>query len=342
MKSSLIRGTLALCLCVLALGGATAVRAADDAKAPAQDIFLKGDAKCTACHDEGDSPGVLRMGQTKHGTRADGRTPTCINCHGDSDRHIKSVRAGGNTAVVPPDVVFGPKTKSTPAARNEACLNCHQQDAKRVFWSGSQHQARDVVCTSCHQMHTAHDRVRDKRTQPEVCFSCHKEQRALSNKPSHHPIPEGKMTCSNCHNPHGTAGIKLLVKDSVNSTCYTCHAEKRGPFLHSHQPVSDDCTNCHNPHGTTADYMLKTRPPFLCLGCHDPSSHPGNLPGLAANVDMSKNKAGTSLGATTPSDNINTSGVVGKTQGLACVNCHTDIHGSNNPMNSTRAMRFWR
>jgi hypothetical protein len=45
---------------------------------------------------------------------------------------------------------------------------------------------------------------------------------------------------------------------------------------------------------------------------------------------------------TTPSDNNNTSGVVGKTQGLACLNCHTDIHGSNNPMNSTRAMRFWR
>lgn len=329
-----------LLLGVLGAGGS--VWAAEDGKNAAQDLFLKGDAKCTACHDEGDSPGVLHMGKTRHGTQADGRTPSCVSCHGESDGHIRSARSGGKTSVLAPDVVFGPKTRNAASDRDGACLSCHQSDAKRIFWKGSQHQARDVVCTSCHQMHTENDKVRNKRQQPEVCFTCHKEQRALSNKPSHHPIPEGKMTCSDCHNPHGTAGVKLLVKDSTNATCYTCHAEKRGPFVHSHQPVSDDCMNCHNPHGTTADYLLKTRAPFLCLSCHDPSSHPGNVPGIASNVDMSKNKAGISLGATSPSDNINTSGVVGKTQGMSCVNCHTDIHGSNNPMNSTRALRFWR
>jgi DmsE family decaheme c-type cytochrome len=228
-------------------------------------------------------------------------------------------------------VVFGAKTKSSPESRDGACLTSHEADAKRMFWKGSQHQARDVVCTSCHEVHTAQDRVRDKRTQTEVCFTCHKEQRALAEKPSHHPVIEGKIACSSCHNPHGTAGVKLLVKDTVTQTCFTCHAEKRGPFIHSHQPVTDDCTNCHNPHGTTADAMLKVRPPFLCLSCHDPSSHPGNVPGVASRTNMG-----------TPSDNINTSGAVGKTQGLACLNCHTDIHGSNNPMNSTRAMRFWR
>lgn len=311
-------------------------------KPGSKDLFLKDDAKCTACHDEGDSPGVLHLGKTKHGTQADGRTPTCTSCHGDSENHIKSARAGGDTKFVAPDVVYGAKSKSSAEARNEACMSCHEKDAKRIFWMGSQHQARDIVCSSCHQVHAAQDKVRDKRTQPEVCYTCHKEQQAFANKPSHHPIPEGKMTCSNCHNPHGGAGHKQLVKDSVNATCYTCHAEKRGPFIHSHQPVTDDCTNCHNPHGTTADAMLKTRPPFLCLGCHDPSSHPGNVPGIAGRVDMSRNANGTVLSATTPRDNNNTSGVVGKTQGLSCLNCHTDIHGSNNPMNSTRALRFWR
>jgi len=55
-----------------------------------------------------------------------------------------------------------------------------------------------------HQVHTQHDKVRDKQTQPEVCFACHKEQRAQVNRPSHHPIKEGKVACSDCHNPHGT------------------------------------------------------------------------------------------------------------------------------------------
>lgn len=345
---------------VLTLGLAVAVHAADKPSAAgtrnlaadpaAKDLILKGDAKCTGCHDEADeptggaamldlNPGVLAIGKTKHGTNADSRTPTCTDCHGESEKH--RMHKGSEK---PPKVDRSFRKNSPTAAdvRDGACLTCHQKDGKRTFWKGSQHQAGDVVCSSCHQVHAAKDKVRDKRSQPEVCFTCHKEQRALSNKPSHHPIPEGKMACSDCHNPHGSPGPKQLVKDSTNGTCYTCHAEKRGPFIHPHQPVTDDCVNCHNPHGTTADFMLKTRAPFLCLGCHDPSSHPGNVPGVASNVNMSRNANGTSLGATTPSDNINTSGAVGKTQGLSCLNCHTNIHGSNNPMNSTRSLRFWR
>ena len=338
----LMRKMLSLLVCFGALGGASGAWAAGDSKSAPQDLFLKGDAKCTSCHDEADAPGVLHLGKTKHGTRSDSRNPTCTSCHGESERHIKTAESSKKDQLVAPEVTFGAKSKSSPEARDAACLTCHQDGAKRMFWKGSQHQARDVVCSSCHKVHSAQDAVRDKRTQPEVCYTCHKEQRALAEKPSHHPVPEGKMTCSSCHNPHGSAGVKSLIKDTVIATCYTCHAEKRGPFIHSHQPVTDDCSNCHNPHGTTADALLKTRPPFLCLGCHDPSSHPGNVPGIASRVDMSKNAGGTVLNATTPIDNINSSGVVGKTQGMSCMNCHTDIHGSNNPMNSTRAMRFWR
>jgi DmsE family decaheme c-type cytochrome len=329
-------------VCLGALVGVSGALAAADGKSAEQDLFLKGDAKCTSCHDELDSPGVLRLGKTKHGTATDSRNPTCTSCHGSSEQHIKTAESGKKDLLVAPDVTFGAKTKSPAEARDNACLTCHQNDAKRMFWKGSQHQSRDVVCSSCHKVHAAQDPVRDKHAQTEVCFTCHKEQRALAEKPSHHPVIEGKMACSSCHNPHGSAGPKLLVKDSVTGTCYTCHAEKRGPFVFSHQPVTDDCSNCHNPHGTTADAMLKTRPPFLCLSCHDPSSHPGNVPGVASQTNMSKNAGGTVLSATTPADNINSSGVVGKTQGMSCMNCHTDIHGSNNPMNSTRALRFWR
>jgi predicted CXXCH cytochrome family protein len=61
-----------------------------------------------------------------------------------------------------------------------------------------------------------------------------------------------------------------MKRDSVNDTCYTCHMEKRGPFVHVHEPVAEDCSNCHNPHGTTAENLLKARPPFLCHQCHTP------------------------------------------------------------------------
>ncbi|MCX7176010.1 MAG: DmsE family decaheme c-type cytochrome [Proteobacteria bacterium] len=287
----------------------------------ADDLFLNGDAKCTACHDEGDGPDLLLMGKTKHGTNADKRTPTCTNCHGSSETHLKGAGKGDTSPL--PDITYGRKGKTSPDARNGACLSCHQKDAKRMLWMGSQHQARDVSCSSCHQVHSGKDKVRDKRTQPDVCYTCHKEQRAQANRPSHHPVPEGKMGCSDCHNVHGSAGPKLMKRDSVVDTCYTCHMEKRGPFVHNHEPVNDDCTICHNPHGTTAESMLKVRPPFLCQQCHTP-----HVPSQALLYGQ----------APTP-NNIGWNGA-SVTQGRACLNCHTQIHGSNNPSATNPTPQF--
>lgn len=304
---------------VLLGGGAYAVDTVATsvlASTAAKDLFLKGDAKCTTCHDEADGPGVLAIGKTKHGTVADSRTPTCTSCHGDSADHLGYK---GKDKPPKPDRAFNTKSKTPVAERNTACLSCHEKDTKRHLWSGSAHDVNDVACTSCHTMHGQHDKVRDKRTQPEVCFTCHKEQRAQYNKPSRHPTPEGKVACSDCHNAHGSAGPKLLTRDSVVDTCYACHMEKRGPFVRNHQPVSEDCTICHNPHGTVNPNLLKSRSPYLCQQCHEPSSHRGNVG---------------SLNGTSGSSSANT-------VARGCLNCHTQIHGTNNPdnLNTERSLR---
>jgi len=348
-----LRQSLALCAFIGAAGWMTSALTADistpDAPATAtgmttpqaevkevlKDLVLKGDAKCTACHDEADAPGLLAIGKTRHGTLADSRTPTCTSCHGASEAHLLNAQ---DTKIRPkPERTFsgqlapgsipsedrvdhyfgiqGKRTDTPVNERNGACLECHQKDAKRSHWEGSTHQARDVACTNCHKVHTSKDVVRDKRTQTELCFTCHKEQRAQVNKPSHHPILEGKMACSDCHNVHGSVGPKLMKRDSVVDTCYTCHMEKRGPFVHNHEPVNDDCSNCHNPHGTTAESMLKMRPPFLCNSCHTP--HAPIQPSLAGQTPAPGTQGWWNPAAVT--------------QGRGCMNCHTQVHGSNNP-----------
>ena len=283
------------------------------------DTVLRGDARCTTCHDGEDKfgPKILSIGKTKHGTAADGRTPTCTSCHGESEAHVK----GGNKPGKPkPDRVFG---KTTPAeVQNEACTSCHK-GGNRTFWESSTHHSNGVACATCHDVHNnGHDKARNKATQTEVCFSCHKDKRAEVNRPSHHPVIEGKVACSDCHNPHGSAGPKQLKRGSVNETCYQCHMEKRGPFLHNHQPVNEDCTICHNPHGTTVANMLKSRPPFLCQECHNEDGHPGQLGALPT-------------GPTTSTSRI---GSVGR----GCLNCHTSIHGDNNPQGATATRRMFR
>jgi DmsE family decaheme c-type cytochrome len=292
----------------------------------AKDLILKGDAKCTGCHDEADeptgaatmlelNPSVLSIGKTKHGTTADKRTPTCTDCHGESNDH-RSHKGSGKPPKV--DRSFRKVTQTSAEGRNEACMTCHQKDSKRSHWDGSTHQTRDVACNNCHQVHAAKDKVRNKLTQAEVCFTCHKEQRAQYQRPSRHPILEGKVVCSDCHNVHGSIGPKLVKRDSTNETCYTCHMEKRGPFVRPHEPVNEDCSTCHNPHGTTAEFLLKQRPPFLCNECHSP--HGAAMPQLTGQA-----AAATSIGRNG----------VNYTQGRGCVNCHTQIHGSNNPTPST-------
>ena len=279
-------------------------------KSPAQQ--LNKDSVCTRCHDENDKTAVLSIAQTPHGNKADSRTPSCQSCHGESEKHLTSKSN-------PPDVIFGTKkgaySPSEPKSQNTACLTCHDKDQNRTHWESGAHQSADVACTSCHVTHTAHDKVRDKRTQPEVCFTCHKDQKAQIHKFSHHPIIEGKTACTDCHNPHGSAGPKLLKKNTVNETCHTCHAEKRGPHLWEHQPVTEDCTNCHTPHGSNITPLLKSRPPFLCDECHDgPHQSKNPAAGNAAGIQGGLSGA--------PSANYT---------GRACMNCHSMVHGSNDP-----------
>jgi len=305
----------AVCGMVLALGAAAQQ---EEPRSKRQDLVLKGDAVCTRCHGADEEYPVLEIGRTKHGTRADARTPTCTSCHGVSDTHVN--RPAGAKERPKPERVFGRRSATTAVSQNQACLTCHQ-GGKRTHWAGSLHANRDTTCVSCHQVHTGHDKVRDKATQAEVCITCHREQRAQISRPVRHPIPEGKVVCSDCHNPHGSAGPKLMVRDTVNDTCYTCHMEKRGPFVRNHAPVQENCAICHQPHGTTTPSLLRTRPPFLCQQCHEPTSHRGTIP---------------SVGGT--GQTLARSVVLAR----GCVNCHTNIHGTNNPVDAAGERTFRR
>ena len=138
----------------------------------------------------------------------------------------------------------------------------------------------------------------------DTCFQCHKNKRAEIWRSSHMPVREGKMTCTSCHNPHGSTADTLLKEATVNDTCYKCHAEKRGPFLFEHAPVRENCANCHDPHGSTNDFMLKISRPRLCQQCHSAASgHPAN-----------------------PRNPVSVYAI-----NRECQNCHSQIHGSNSP-----------
>jgi DmsE family decaheme c-type cytochrome len=268
---------------------------------------------------------IIFILETPHAVKADSRTPfadhQCETCHGPSPEHIE-------TASTPVQVVFkGPK-KSPAAVINAKCMTCHELGL-RVHWTGSQHEARGLACTDCHNIHAKEQKVLSKATQAEVCFTCHKEQRSETRRISAHPLATTslasapKMACSDCHNPHGSTGPTLLIKNSVNETCYMCHPDKRGPFLWEHSPVVDSCVNCHTPHGSTNASLLKTRAPWLCQECHsgDHANQVNSGANLAGGNVTTVNGMQT-LGPATPRIQVSA---------RACLNCHVLIHGSNSP-----------
>ena len=285
------------------------------AQQPSPPAPVDGERACTKCHDESESTPILSILKTKHAVVADARTPfadkACMSCHGESLDH-RTKKAPDGEHRMPVDIAFGAKSSTPVAKKNELCLGCHEQGV-RMHWKGSRHEFENVSCTSCHVVHAGHDPVLDKITQSDVCFTCHQNRRAEMFLPSTHPIREGKVSCSDCHNPHGSTGPSLLAKSTVNETCYTCHAEKRGPFLWEHQPVREDCGNCHKPHGSVNASLLKTRGPWLCQQCHLQPQHPSTA------------YSGSGLPTSTiPS---------GAQQLLMknCANCHSEVHGSNHP-----------
>ena len=208
---------------------------------------------------------------------------------------------------------FGKHSKTPVETQNQICLACHETQG-RLAWFGSRHETQNVACASCHQIHRPRDRVFDSLEQQQVCFGCHPKRRSDTLKTSSHPLRLGNMSCSDCHDPHNGDNDFLLQKLTVNETCYTCHSEKQGPYLWEHAPVSEDCTLCHRPHGSNHQALLKKRPPLLCQQCHSPEGHPS-----------------TAFTSETSDDDFSNRFMLGR----ACLNCHSQVHGSNHPSGAT-------
>src|SRR3974390_2553688 len=183
---------------------------------------------------------------------------------------VRSMSNWAAAAVSAASYRSGPGARPRSAQKNTAiCLACHEK-GDRTYWSGSVHEVRNVACTNCHTVMKSVSAKFQLKTpfQPETCFQCHKDRRAQMFRSSHMPIREGKIVCSDCHNPHGSVTAALIKENSVNDNCYKCHAEKRGPLLFEHNPVRENCLNCHDPHGSINQSSLKMSLPRLCQECN--------------------------------------------------------------------------
>ncbi len=197
------------------------------------------------------------------------------------------------------------------------CESCHEKETKeykrsthaRISIPGE--DAKRQGCEMCHGPGSLHveaggskGTMINPKKDPTICFTCHLEKKAEFRLPFHHPVLEGKMSCSACHSAHGEEvrpWSATTMKD-VNEACFKCHKDQRGPFVWEHEALREGCVTCHKVHGSVNDKMLIARDSNLCLRCHTQVNFPV-------------------LGKSSHSGRLN--------QG-ACFSggCHTAVHGS--------------
>ncbi|MBI2817334.1 MAG: hypothetical protein HYX72_10370 [Acidobacteria bacterium] len=312
-----------------------AAKAARSAKAPQVNLDdYVGPEVCSGCH----SDQAQQLQKTPMAVLLTEKYPVeqrgCEACHGPGKAHVDALSEGN------PDfaTLIYSFARHTPQENAIRCLTCHQEkrllggkekDEKQSLFHRSRHLGAGVTCIDCHDPHLLPQKETAKpglplqtafnvrrisaerdwlnnrllrQTEPTLCYSCHQERQADFQLPVRHRVNEGLVKCTDCHNPHGTLMQKELKGTFTEHVCYSCHVEKRGPFVYEHAPVRvEGCLACHTPHGSiNRNLLIRRQDRQLCLECH--------VSPQAVNVPH-------------PRGGFQTAG--------ECTRCHIEIHGSN-------------
>jgi DmsE family decaheme c-type cytochrome len=268
------------------------------------------DSPCADCHDEVAAAMANQVHMRIEPFEVFGRQVGCEGCHGDGIRHMEE----GDPALI--------RTFANPLEDAEVCLDCHSLK-EQGEWHASTHAIENIGCLDCHAVHRTVNPL-------NTCKDCHQQVYAQFQLPSHHPVPEGKMSCVSCHDPHAATEAQLKTQMRRNDLCYECHQGQEGPFIFEHAPVVEDCSLCHNAHGSIPNNLLTANEPTLCLQCHEFHFHAGLISPESHEVDVGGTEFENPFGA----EGMNLSFTT------RCTQCHSQIHGTDLPSQSIPSAGF--
>jgi len=268
-----------------------------------------GSQLCQACHEDIynallKSPHRLVETDKKRGW--DGKA--CESCHGPGSKHAESVSAA--------DIRQPAKLPAAEAER--ICLGCHQNQPTHAGRLAGSHARNQVACMACHTIHKNGPMGLVVRRPAEInqqCAGCHTDVWASFQREFKHRLPEGAMSCVDCHNPHGSVLPRSAQTFRGNEPgCFNCHGDKAAPFVFEHAPVRlEGCMACHQPHGSSNPRMLtRHEVRLVCLECH--ANLPTPRPAPSANGP---------LGTVPPAFHD-----LRDPRFANCTTCHLKVHGS--------------
>ena len=256
------------------------------------------DSPCLDCHEDVGAAMANQIHMRIEPFEVFGRQVGCEGCHGDGAKHMDE----GDPSLI--------RTFSNRQEDTAACLDCHSLK-NQGEWNASTHAMENLTCLDCHSIHQTANPL-------DTCKDCHQQVYAQFELPSHHPVPEGKMSCAGCHDPHAATEFQLNTQMRLNDLCYTCHQGKEGPFVFEHTPVVEDCSLCHTAHGAIPNNLLTVNEPTLCLQCHELHFHAGLV-----SPDGPTDVGGREF------ENPNGANSFNVAMTTKCTQCHSQVHGSD-------------
>jgi predicted CXXCH cytochrome family protein len=173
----------------------------------------------------------------------------CERCHGPGSEHIEH---NGQSSIVNPG-------KLNYVQANDTCIQCHSQGqplknpikGKYYDWPVGFHMGKNLVDFWRLEDHKLGD----------LTFTHFPDGTAHKNRMQGNDFVQSLMyargvTCTNCHDPHGSENNAMLNKP-VDEICSTCHGpnNQNGPHAltieaHTHHAIGSagsQCVACHMP-----------------------------------------------------------------------------------------------
>jgi len=211
-------------------------------------LTLPVDPGCLHCHASG-AASALPDARNHYAAEpfADGGI-TCEACHGDASAHLAS---GGKEHMLNIDAL-------EPVRRDSVCLNCHLEGQAGVNRLGKQIEnfkpGDDLFDYTLFFVYRNENGSGGRATsQWEALLKSACKQKSGD-----------KLTCTTCHDPHGSPAPEERVA-FYRQRCVGCH--NAAGFAEKHHPENPDCMECHMArppsndiaHEQVTDHWIKKR-----------------------------------------------------------------------------------